>query len=320
MNTRSLSLSLIALLAVLVGFTAPAALAQNPVQWMGNARQAVARSAEQILPMLVWVKDGNRDDDENDLEDAQEDCFRDRAVVDIIHKHFVPFRASRNSRFIEEAGKLGLPTGFGLYCAVVTSDGKVIEQMGPAEVAQPNLFAAKLKAAYAKFCDDVFEQQLRPVLEDLKSTKANARTAARVVWRLEITKADRAIIGLLSREDLTPSEKGRLYELIAALGTQACIQTLMDRANEPAASNALSKASPRALEWIMPQMPTPEGEVSAKQLAAYTAAAKICRTTAMGKDWWTQAKPDARQKELDRVNAKAVTVLEYWNEQQGTAP
>jgi len=46
-------------------------------------------------------------------------------------------------------------------------------------------------------------------------------------------------------------------------------------------------------------MPAAEGDISGKQLAAYAAAAKICRTSPKGKDWWDNARPDARQKELE---------------------
>lgn len=297
-----------------------AALGQNPVQWSGNAKHAVERAGEQVLPILVWVQEGRNGEDEgdNDLEDAQEDCFRDPVVVEIIRKHFVPLRASRNSRSMEEMKRLGLPTGHGLYCAVVTSDGTLLETMGPGEVAQPAVFARKLQAAYAKHCDAIYDGQVRAVLEDLKSPKSKARRAAQVVWRLGIKKADTAVIGLLSREDLAPSEKRRVYELLASLGTQASIGALLERADDRDAANALGKAEPGALEWLVAAMPTgEEGPVSAKQLAAYTAAARVSRTSPLGAAWWETAKQPERQKELERVQARAETVLGVWREREG---
>ena len=303
-------------LLFLCGVAAHDVRAQNPVQWSGNAKQAVDRAAEQSLPLLIWVKEG-LDHDDDDLEDAQEDCFRDPVVVGMIHKHFVPLRVNRNSRVMEEAQKLGLPTGFGLYCAVLTHDGRLLDQMGPGEVAQPAVFAGRLSTAYAKFSDDLYEKEIRPLLEDPATPKPKARVAAQTVWRLGIRKADTAIIGLLARPDLQPQETARLYELLASLGTQASIGALLERAEEKAAAAALTKAEPGALEWLLPEMPGVEGEVSPKQLAAYTAAAKVCRTAAKGKEWWDSAKSELRAKEIERVQTKAETVVEFWRERDG---
>lgn len=312
-------MKMIALLATallgLMGLT-QTATGQNPVQWSGSVKQSVDRAAEQSLPLLIWVKDGH-DHDDDDLEDAQEDCFRDPSVVVLIHKRFVPVRVNRNSRVIEEAKRLNLPTGFGLYCAVLTHDGRVIDQMGPGEVAQPTVFLARLHAAYQKFCDDLYEKEIRPLLEDASVSKSKARLAAQTVYRLGIRQADRAIIGLLSRPDLLPQETSRIFDLLASLGTQTAISELLDRSAEKPAATALTKAEPGALEWLLPELPGAEGDVSARQLAAYAAAAKICRTAAKGPEWWTSATTELRQKELERVKSKAAAVTEYWRDQGG---
>ncbi len=305
---RSTLLAAAALIAVLV--PARWAIAQNPVQWSGNARQAVDRAAEQSMPLLIWVKDG-RDRDAEDLEDAQEDCFRDPVVVGIIQKRFVPLRVNRNSRVVDEAQKLGLPTGFGLYCAVLTCEGKLLEQMGPGEVAQPEVFAARLNSAYAKFSDELYDKDIRPKLEDLTTPKPQARLAAQKVWRLGIRRADSAIIGLLARPDLQPGEVARIYDLLASLATHSSIGALLDRAQEKPAAAALAKADPAALEWLVPELPTAEGTPTAKQVACYAAVTRICRTSAKADAWWESAKPEARQKELEFVRTKAAAVLEY---------
>ncbi len=290
--------------------------AQNPVQWSGNVSQSVARAAEQSLPLLFWVTDGS-DDDDDDLSDAQSHCFRDPVVVGIIQKCFVPVRVSRNSKVLKEAERLGLPTSHGLYCAVITHDGRLLDQMGPGEVAEPSAFAPHLTSAYARYCDDLYQKELRPILEDPNASKSRVRLAARTVWRLKIRAADKAVIGILARPDLTPTETGRVYELLAALGTHDCIATLLDRAEDKAAAAALRRAEPEALEWLIPEMPAQEGEVSAKQFAVYTAAIHICKLSAQkSMDWWKKAAPDDRKKELERVRSKAETVLEYWQQSQ----
>ena len=170
-------------------------------------------------------------------------------MVGIIQRCFVPVRVSRNSNVIKEAERLGLPTSHGLYCAVLTSDGRLLEQMGPGEVADPVAFASKLTTAYGKFCDDLLQKELRPILEDPKADKSRVRLVVQTIWRLRIHSADKDVIGLLSRADLTPGERERLYGVLAGLGTHDCIAALLDRAEDKAAATALGRAEPGALEW-----------------------------------------------------------------------
>jgi hypothetical protein len=106
--------------------------------------------------------------------------------------------------------------------------------------------------------------------------------------------------------------------LIAFLGTEACITKLLDKCEEPAAVDALGKADLGALQYLLPALPTPEGAVTPRQLAAYQGAWRICRLGApRSRDWWGRAKPDERKQELDRVHARADAVLEYWRQIQG---
>lgn len=305
-------LACIVLLAVLV----TPVNAQNPVQWSGDTRGSVRQAREQSLPLLFWVSGGD-DDDEDDLEDAQEECFRDPAVVDLIHKRFVPVRVSRNSEVLDAAGELGLPTAHGLYCAVLTPDGRVLDQMGPGEVADPRAFAAHLRSASDAWCSDLFERELRPLLEDMRSPKPKARLAAQTVYRLGIRQADSALIGLLGRDDLTATERDRLYSALASLGTQACVSALLDKAGDEtapdkAAAAALLRASPAALEWLLPELPGEEGAVSTRQMAAYQSAMRICRRQgAKAPAWWEKASAADRAGEIGRLRERAQAVMEY---------
>lgn len=313
----------IAYLFLAVCLAAGSARAQNPVQWSANVQQSVNRANELSLPVLFWVSGGSEEDD---LEDAQEECFRDPLVVNMIHDHFVPVRVSRTSRVLEEAKKLGLPTAFGRYCAVVTARGKLLDQMGPGEVADPKAFASHLASAYSRHCDDLYENELRPLLQDHEASKSKVRLAAQTVWRLRIRRADADVIGLLDRPDLTGSERSRLYTLLASLGTKDSINTLLDRAaddsNEGAgagdAEQALRRAEPNSLEWLIPAMPGEQAPATWRQLVAYRSAMQVCHLASPKPDrWWNEAQPDERRGELDRVAAKAQAVLDYWRQAKG---
>jgi hypothetical protein len=311
--------TLLAVFTALCLFAVLPARAQNPVQWSGNVSQSVERAREQGLPLLFWVSDGVDRGDDDGLRDSQEDSFRDRTVVAIIHKHFVPVRVSRNSRVLDEAQKLGLPTSFGLYAAVLTSDGKVLGEIGPGEIADPGVFAQRLVTIFTAYRDGLYQQVLSAEIENAEADKAKARRAAQTVWRLGILSADKGIIALTDRKDLTETERSRLCSLLASLATQPCIDFLLDKAaaGEKPAAAALRKAEPAALEWLLPEMPGESGEVSPRQLAAFQAAAAICKMPGRDAIWWTMDPPPDRAGELARIATKARRVLEYWNETEG---
>ncbi len=309
---------------IFIALMHPTAGAQNPVQWSGSVSQSVARARESLLPLLFWVS-GGRDFEGDDLEEAQLESFRDRTVVAIIHKDFVPVRVSRSSRVMEEAAKLGLPTTHGLYAAVMTPDGKLIAQIGPGEIAEPAAFAKRLAAAFTQYRDDLYNNDLKPKLENFETPKAEARLAAQTVWRLGILSADTVLVRLLDRPDLTAGERGRLYGALTTLATKPCIEAVLARAGagDEDAVRALCRAEPGALEFLVPELPGEQGEQgepTKRQMAAYRACMMLCHfTPAMAEGWWAKAEAAARKKELDRLRAKSERVLEYWKENQADA-
>ncbi|MFT3685261.1 MAG: DUF255 domain-containing protein [Phycisphaerales bacterium] len=295
------------------------AFAQNPVQWGGNAKSAIERAQSEHRPLLFWVSQGRDGDDEDDLEDAQSDSFRDPIVVSLAQKDFIPVRVSRNSRMLEEAQKLGLPTTHGLYVALLSPDGKVLDQIDPGVVANPQVFATRLVTALRSYRDSFYRDQLQKVVTAAESAKRDVRTALQFVWRLRILTADKDVIALMDRKDLLPTEKRRLYQLMAAMCTQATVEKLLSLTaqGDKDAEGALAKAEPGALEFLLPHLPTAEG-ADATQLAAYDAAARIARFTgSRSPEFWKNAKPEDRTKEIDLLRGRAATVLEYWQEQVG---
>ncbi len=311
---RTFSALCICLLAVIPAF------AQNPVQWSGSVPQSVSRAQEQSLPLLFWVSESADRGDDDDLRDAQEDSFRDRTVVAMIHKHFIPVRVSRNSRVIEEARQLGLPATIGLFAAVLSPDGKLLGEIGPGEIADPHAFAEKLAAIFTAYRDEFYQRVLRPLIENAESNKGQARLAAQTVWRLTILSADGDMVALAQLPNLSPTERSRLYNLLGSLGTRVCADFLLDLTTEgdKAAAAALAKAETGILEHLAADLPTLQGEVTPRQRAAYTASARLCRLTAPRDDaWWDKATAEERAAELERLARRSASVLEYWNEHEG---
>lgn len=299
-------------------FSAPA---QNGIQWSGNAKAAIDRASELSVPVMFWVTQRTEWDDDaaGDLKDAQEDAFRDPIVVAIADRYFVPVRVARNSRVLGEAEKLGLPTNFGLYIALVTPTGKLLDQIDPGQVASPEALAIRLTDASRAYRASVYDDKLKPVLTNPESPKADLRRAVRAVWKMRIYSADTDVVGILQRSDLTPDERGRLYQLLAAFATPPCIGALLDAApTDKAAATALSRAELEAIPTLLESLPPDSGEVSARQILAYRTAAALARVRGVKDDaFWSSATPEDRAKELDRLKASAQAVFDSWQDREG---
>jgi hypothetical protein len=302
---------------VLLGLTAPVR-AQSGIQWSGSAKMSVDRAEEMGVPVMFWVTDGSSWNDD-DLKDAQRDAFRDPVVLEITERYFVPCRVSRNSNVIKEAERLGLPTNFGLYIAIITPDGKLLDQIDPGQVASPEALAGRLAAASRAYREAMYNEKIKPVLTDPKAAKSTVAEAVRTVWRTRMYGADKDVVALLARTDLTPGEKSRLYQLLAAFGTEPCVNALLDAAlKDRAAAQALARAEPEALGTLLTSLPPESGDVSARQVAAYRAAAAMVQLQVPKSDtFWTSAKPEERAKELERLRTAGQAVFDSWWEREG---
>ena len=297
------------------------ARAQNPIQWQGNALAAIAHATEQSMPLLFWITE--REDLLNDdgLRDAQEEAFRDPAVVALAQKRFIPVQLGRNSRMLEEAEKLGLPTTHGLYIAVVSPEGKLVQQINPGEVADAETLANLLLVGLHRYLDDLYAERLRPVIVSPESPKNEVRRALQTVWRLGIVKADKDCAALLERADLTPSERARLATMLGGIATAPCIEALLTRAaaGDKDAASALERADAGALETLLKELPVADGPAPGpRQLEAYRAACRIAREPGpRAAAFWAGATPAQRAQAIDSLRRRAEPVLEYWNENVG---
>lgn len=297
-------------------------VAQNPIQWQSSARAAIDRAAEQSMPLMFWITEREEAFDDDDLRDAQEHAFRDPAVVALAQKRFIPVRLSRsNSRVMEEARKLGLPADHGLYIAILSPEGKVIETINPGQVADPQALAVQLHTALRRYLDDLYTRQLQPVIASKEAPKQDIRRAVQTVWRLGILSADKDCIALLDRPDLTAVERRKLTSMLGAMATPACIESLLNLAasGDKDAIAALAQAEAGALETLLKELPRADSTdaPTARQLAAYSAACRIARTQAKPDTFWSQATSQQRAESVDSLRRRAEPILEYWNENAG---
>lgn len=309
------------LAALLCWSLVQSAHAQSGIQWSSRPDQAVARATESGVPVMFWItqRAQSNDDEINDLRDAQKDAFRDPVVLTITERYFVPCRVARNSRVLAEAEKLGLPKDIGLHIAVVSPDGVLIDQIDPEQIASAEALADRLAAASRTYRDAMYSEKLKATLTNPETSKTKVRSALRTIWQLRMYGADQDIVGLLSRSDLVPDERSRLYQLLAAFGTEPCVNALLDAApTDAAAQSALNRADLAAIPALLDALPTADADPTPRQIAAYRAATSLVRTrNAKDEPFWTSATPDERARELDRVRTSGQAVFDSWHAREG---
>lgn len=284
-----------------------------PIQWETDLAAAVARSERMKAPLLIYVA-GSNDDEGDEIEDAQQAVFRDPTISRIAMTYFVPTRISRTTQTVEWLRKKNLPLSYGMYAAITTSKGEIIERVNPLEAASPDVFAANLIKAFRAHRSQVFEQHVLPVLVDEAAKPAAIKDALDLVKRQMMPQADEPLIKLLQRERITPPLKKQVYELLAELATAPAVDALLTAAaTDQMAREALFKAPVGALEHLLPRL---DDRTAPNYYLAYEAIARISKLSApKGAGFWTaEDNKRAQDEEYERVHKRVDELLKNWKE------
>ena len=259
---------------------------------------------------MFWVLAGSsrRDDD---LERDQKHAFRDPLVLEL-SRRFVTVQLSR-SRYRELLEKWDLPPRTNLEIVFVTPDGEKIDTLSPLGVAKPDVLARKMALVFQHYRQQMFEQQLRPKLEDEQTSEQDLRDALKLLTDFLILSADQAVIELLDRESLAESVHNDAYSALAALSTPASVQALLDRArDDQRAADALARCTPDAAERMLTAL---GGEDADLHLLVYHAVTRVCKIRDVKPDrFWQGRYEHVKQKEIERVRRLVADSAQRWRE------
>jgi len=286
--------------------------AQVPIQWSSDLRAGVARAQRTLHPILFYVS-GDRDNDDNDLDNLQKRALRDRLVKAIVDARYVALRLPRSNQNKELLRTLGAPVGFGAYLLVVTPEGKRVALIPPFSVADPEKLVELLTSAFHEYRGGLFDKQIRPVLEDEEASATNVRRALSLVREFIIVQADDAIIELLQREDLDKGLRKSAYDTLARISTKKGVKELFEAAlTDEDAAAALRKCTPTAAEQMLDELDWREPE---RMLVAYNAVTRICHITGTKPArFWESADGRKKLDELDRVRDLVRKEAAEWEE------
>ncbi len=300
-------------LLVVAGVTVVAAPAQG-LRWSMNFEQAVALARKTHKPLMVYVvgRTGDRDDD---MEASQKKAFRNPVVAEVARR-FVPVKISR-SRYRPLLAEWGLPPRTNLEVVFVRPDGTLIDRLSPSGVGNAETFVEKMVLVFRAYRDEFYQQQIRPKLTAADVKPRDVLRAIRWIRDFNILSADRDLIALLDRRDLTDSVRKRLYDVLAQLSTRPAVQTLLKRAKsgDKLAVAALSRCTPEAAEWMLDDLGGPDMQA---HVLVYHAVTKICRVPKAKPDKFWQIKIERlKREEIERVRRIVRDVAKKWRARYG---
>lgn len=296
---------------LLCGTAVGLAQSSQGIKWQTDPQQAVAMARQTRLPLLFYVLAGSRDRDDR-IESAQRRALSDPRVL-MLSQRFITVRLSR-SRHRDMLESVYLRQSSNMEMSFVTPDGKRLDSLGASGVANADSLAQKMALVFNFYRQQLFDQELRPVLEKKDAEPADLQQALGVIRDFTIVGADNAVGALLERKGLDPKTLGLCYDVLAHLSTKISLQKLLDLsfAGDTKATKALTQCTPAAAELMLDQLLTENGLV---RLDIYRAVAKICRIKSIKSDkWWNNAKPRLFDQEIDRVTKLVRETSARWKQ------
>lgn len=280
------------------------------IQWSLDVEQSIAHAQQTHRPLMFWVLAGSDNRDKR-VERDQKRAFADPLVLELSSR-FVPVRLSR-SRYRDQLEKWNLSPRTNLEIVFATPDGDRIDTLASGGVRQADVLARKMTLVYRHYRRVLFDQELKPKLEDESTPDEELEQALTLITELVILPADQSVIALLERPSLSDGTRRAIYDALATLSTSASVEALVARAREDErAATALQKCTPDAAERMLPAL---EGDDAAMQLAVYHAVTRICKLRDVKSDlFWTGRYQVVKQKEIDRVRREVTEVAQRWRQ------
>lgn len=302
------------LVCMLVALTAGSAWAGPGIRWSLQIEQGVAYAKKTNKPIMFYVKGSSGGDD--DIEDYERDhkhSFSDPVVYDL-SKDFVCLQLSRSRyRSLLEQWQMSPRTNLDIVFTDPT--GKKLDMIAGSAITNPASLASKMRQVRRHWADQLFNDQVRPVLQKEAATPKELQDALDLIIEYGMTSADQAVIKLLDGK-LDPRTAAKGMDALAAISSKDAVTALVDRAKagDKLAEKALGDCTPDAVQYLLPFL---GGDDPALHLIAYHAITKICKIQGPKSDrFWSGPNVNARQKEIDRVRELADRYVKRWKEQQ----
>lgn len=298
---------------ILVLMTAALATAQSSrIQWINDARQAVATAQRVNRPIMAYVQASDHYCDEK-VEREQKRAFLDERVQRHL-KNFVPLKLMR-ARDRAILKDFGFSEVANMELSFISPTGEVLGRLGATAVAQPDSLAQKMSLVLQAFGQQIFERDVKPTLLNKDAKPAEIKRALGLVVEFQMTTADNDVAEQLKRERLDAGQRKAIYETLAVLSTKPAVDALLEaaRGGDAVAAKTLEKCTPVAAAMMVADL---KADAEPFDFLVYKAVTKICRIQKPKPEhFFKQAVPEAKAEEVKRVTEQAQEVAARWKAQ-----
>lgn len=310
---RSAKMSIVA--GALLLLVAPAGAQRKSIRWMRDVNDGINLAKRSQRPIMFLVLGDSQRRDETLNQQRQKSMADPR--VRYAARHYVPIQLVRsNSRYRALFEKLGVREDVNMEAIFSTPDGKQIGSHHAIHV--PDTFAQKMTQVFRVYRKQLFEEKLREQLEAEKPSTKNLRIALKLIEKFTIFEAEEPVLKLFDNKKLNPAVAKQAAAALAELSTKAAVEFLLKHAADAAsphrkiAADALGKCTPVAAEMLVSEL---TGKDFARALAAYKAAAKICRVkNPKGDRFWRGDNARVKRDEVERVKRIVEKAAHRWRE------
>jgi hypothetical protein len=227
------------------------------IPWQSEPQRAIQMARSANRPLLVYVVPPVRErvkEGSDKLENRQERAFKDLAVLKQA-RNFVPLKLMRGT-YREANREFGFSEAAGYEIRFVTPDGHALGAVPSSDVAVAETLAKRIAAAWEEFIRNVYQTQVKPILDKKDATSAELKSALKLVSDFRIVAAEKDVIELLDRERLDAGTRTSIDETLATLSTKDAVAKLLDRARagDASATKALDKMTPEGAVLLLPEL------------------------------------------------------------------
>ncbi|TWT40288.1 hypothetical protein RAS1_39960 [Phycisphaerae bacterium RAS1] len=298
---------------LLAGPALAAAQSKNQqIQWETNSQRGIATAQQSHRPLMIYVV-GSTDERENQLENAQRRSFANADVLSV-SRRFVCVRVSR-SQGRNLLRDLDLSVLGNMEIVFISPDAKMIDRVAPSEVAAPDAFCQKMAAAFDSYRTGLFNNELKPKLEDKEAKAADLKIALGFIREFTILKADETVVKVAKDQAVTKDVRAAAFDTLALLATKPAVETLLEaaRAGDADAGARLGDVLPGGAEYMLEALEDNDSKFAIK---VYDSLLKICQIkNKKPASFWEKAPEKQRRDELERVKQAARETAKRWRDQ-----
>lgn len=284
---------------------------QASVKWIEDSEAGVAAAQKSTLPILFLVLPRAAPEAEDKNEAAK--SFDDPEVIRLVGERFVAVRLKRSREaevLLKRLNASNAPDG---SVVIATPRGAGVDIIATNDVKNAQRLAQKLAKAFGKYQAKVLADSVTPVLDNEDAKPEALLESLRLVKKLGLSGADKAIADLLDRKSLTDEVRASVYGTLAALSTERAVGRLFDAAlQDTKAADALRLCTPAGATALLPALELNDR----KRLAlAYDVLVTICSIDeAKPAAFWQDDDKASQKAEIERIKARVAICVQAGRE------